>query len=88
MHVLIFLRTIINKYMPPNGKLTLSIAISREERNLYNRRLARLAKDAKCTSISHLVRKLARLREDDRATLSQYLRKLFEVSESNMDIDS
>ena len=88
MYVLIFLKTIINKYMPPNGKLTLSIAISREERNLYNRRLARLAKDAKCTSISHLVRKLARLREDDRATLSQYLRKLFEVSESNMDTDN
>jgi len=88
MYVLIFLRTIINKYMPPSGKLTLSIAISREERNLYNRRLARLAKDAKCTSISHLVRKLARLREDDRATLSQYLRRFFEVSESNIDIDS
>ena len=89
MHVLIFLRTIINKYMSSTrAKLTLSIAISREERNLYNRRLARLAKDAKCTSISHLVRKLARLREDDRATLSQYLRKLFEVSESNIDIDN
>ena len=74
--------------MPPRGKLTLSIAQSREERNLYNRRLARLARDARCTSISHLIRKLAQLREDDRASLSQYLRKLFEVSENNIDSDS
>ena len=88
MHVLIFLKTIINKYMPPRGKLTLSIAQSREERNLYNRRLARLARDARCTSISHLVRKMAQLKEHDRATLAQYLQKLFEVSESNIDIDS
>jgi len=88
MHVLIFLKTIINKYMPPRGKLTLSIAQSREERNLYNRRLARLARDARCTSISHLVRKMAQLKEGDRASLSQYLQKLFEVSESNIDSDS
>ena len=88
MHVLIFLKTIINKYMPPSGKLTLSIAQSREERNLYNRRLARLARDARCTSISHLIRKMAQLRERDRASLSQYLRKLFEVSESNIDSDT
>jgi len=74
--------------MPPRGKLTLSIAQSREERNLYNRRLARLARDARCTSISHLVREMAQLRERDRASLSQYLRKLFEVSENNIDSDS
>ena len=88
MHVLIFLKTIINKYMPPRGKLTLSIAQSREERNLYNRRLSRLAKDAGCGSISDMVRKMARLRERDLASLSQYLRKLFEVSENNIDSDS
>jgi len=74
--------------MPPKGKLTLSIAQSREERNLYNRRLSRLARDAGCGSISDMARKMARLKERDRATLAQYLQKLFEVSESNIDSDS
>jgi len=88
MHVLIFLRTIINKYMSARVKLTLSIAQSRQERTLYNRRLSTTAKDASCTSISDMVRKIARLGKDDSALLSQYLRKLFEVSESNIDIDN